>query len=118
MMEEFDAIVIGAGHQGLIAATVLAESGLAAAVVEADQKVFRSAVDAQHAAALDALRKFSRQRHPKVAPALDEANDAPTDQSRNETAADCFDLGQLGHASVAAPQAARWPNKAAAIGAR
>jgi len=39
MMEEFDAIVIGAGHQGLVAATVLAESGLAAAVVEAEAEV-------------------------------------------------------------------------------
>jgi phytoene dehydrogenase-like protein len=38
-MEEFDAIVIGAGHHGLIAATVLAESGLSTVVVEAGPQI-------------------------------------------------------------------------------
>ena len=38
-MEEFDAVVIGAGHQGLVAATVLAEAGLSVAVVEAAPEV-------------------------------------------------------------------------------
>ena len=66
---------------------------------------------AQHRAALDSLREAGRQRHPQVAAALDEANDAPADQSRNEAATDGFDLGQLGHAGVP-PYAPRWPNKA------
>jgi phytoene dehydrogenase-like protein len=38
-MEEFDAIVVGAGHHGLIAATVLAESGLSTVVVEAGPQI-------------------------------------------------------------------------------
>jgi hypothetical protein len=63
------------------------------AVIEAEQQIFRPAVDAQHPTALDALRKPGRQGHPKVAPALDEANDAPSDQSRDETATDGFYLG-------------------------
>lgn len=38
-MEEFDAVVIGAGHQGLIAATVLAEAGLSTVVVESGSRI-------------------------------------------------------------------------------
>ena len=81
------------------------------AVVEPEQQVFRPPVDGQHRAALDPLGEPGRQRHPEVAAALDEANDAPADQSRNETAADGFDLGQLGHV-LQAPYVPRWPNKA------
>ena len=81
------------------------------AVIEAEQQVFRPAVDGLHPTAFDTLRELGRQRHPKVAPALDEANDAPADQSRNETASDGFDLGQLGHV-LRAPYVPRWPNNA------
>lgn len=38
-MEVFDAIVLGAGHQGLIAATTLADNGLSTAVVEAGSQI-------------------------------------------------------------------------------
>jgi phytoene dehydrogenase-like protein len=38
-VDEFDVLVIGAGHQGLVAATVLAEAGLSTAVVESDAEI-------------------------------------------------------------------------------
>ena len=39
MVDVFDAIVIGAGHNGLVCATYLAKSGLGVSAVEASHRI-------------------------------------------------------------------------------